>query len=268
MLLAAIVTAFWPERVFKYAALNWWRRAVFSAALCGVWIVGAGIAETIVNLPFFAAFRPEAGATVSVYSLGREFIEAIIFLLPWFLLPRLREAIDLRVRWSWIALVFAVPVVSCLPRSFFEIRGLNWNQVALFFSYCMLIGVVEEALFRGYAFQLRPERRPKETIFVTSIMFAYLHLPKILEHDDLVAWQILANAFFCGIGLGIIRLSTGSIGLCIVIHGAIDIFLLSANPSNLALLAFAASTMAALYFHPSCRRVAGFKSQVLCGANA
>lgn len=269
MLFAAIVTAFWPERVFKYSSLNWWRRAVLTvAAFSWFLLAGGGIAEAIGKLPSVAALRPEFDTEVSVYTLVLKVVRTIVVLLPWFLLLRLREAIDLRVRWRWVALIFTAPLVFCLPRSFAAIRGFDWSGIALFISFCMLIGLVEETVFRGYAFQLHSERRPKETIIVTSIIFAFAHLQKYMQDDGLIAWHFMANAFFCGIGLGVVRLATRSLGLCIVIHGVLDIFYMTGSPNKLALLALAIPATAALYSHPSCRRTVEPKAQVLCTANA
>ncbi len=265
---AVIATSFWPERVFRDSSLNWWRRAALTIAAFGwLWLAGSGIVETIAELPFFAALRPESSSIVSVYSVGRDFIRAIIVLLPWFLLPKLRKAIDLRVRWGWIALIFLIPIISSQPRSFAEIRGFDWEDFGLLFSCWMLIGVVEETVFRGYAFQLQPERRPKETIIVTSFIFSLVHLQRYLQDDGLIAWHFMANAFFCGIGLGVVRLSTGSVGSCIVIHGVLDIIFSTATPDILTVLAVAIPAAAALFLHPSCRRIEEPKAQALCGAN-
>lgn len=241
-----IVTSFWPERVFKRSSLIGWRRVLFSATVASVVIAVKVIVEKIAGLRPIAAHRPEPGMA-SFYSVGVEFAEAVILLLPWLLLPRLRAALDFRVRWSWIALIFLVLLSSRLPRCFTVIGGYNYLDNTVLFSFAMLIGVVEETVFRGYAFQLEPARRPKETIIVTATFFALLHL-----NDGLLSWHC-AGAFAAGIAFGVVRLATGSLGLCIVLHGVCDIVAFTTGFDKCPLLAFAVLATAALFLHPSCR---------------
>ncbi len=110
-------------------------------------------------------------------------------------------------------------------------------------------------------FQLEPEKRPKETIIVTSIFFALLHL-----QYGLWSWHC-AGAFFGGIGFGVVRLATGSIGLCIVLHGAWDIVVFAAGGDPRASSAFAVAVTAALLFHPKCRPIAEPMAPAFDGAN-
>ncbi len=258
LLFLSTVTSFWPGRIFKEGPLNWWRRLVLSVALA---LVTAAIMEPVKKfgeLSFLAAYRPAAGMA-SLHTVGVNFTVAVLLLLPWFFLPRLRAALDFRVRWSWLALLFLAALAPCLPQFFERISGYNGLDLTVLFSYSMLIGVAEETVFRGYAFQLEPERRPKATILVTSLVFGLLHVNNGLFH--------FANACFWGMGLGVVRLATRSLGLCIMLHGVWDSVAFTAGVDLRAAHAFWVAITAAWLFHPSCRPIAEPRPQSLCVAD-
>ena len=259
---AFIFTSLWPEKVFKRPALTGWRRAALAIAIFLAFLPVFALVKALGDVPFFAPFRPAGKDIVSYHSVGLKAAEAIIILLPWFLLPKLRGALNFRVRWSWVALIFILTVLGALPQSLKTMSGYDGEDFTVLFSYAMLIGVVEETLFRGYAFQLGPERRPRETILWTSLMFALIH------HNDDFVWGLHSvHAFFFAVGVGVIRLATGSIGLCILIHGVLDSVAFTSSANMPAVTAFMIAATAVFFFHPSCRRVAEPEAENSGGAN-
>ncbi len=240
---AAAVITLWPQGVFQRPALGWGRRSVLCMAVALVWLGGSRLLEAAWNLPAFNDVRPESYDPSALFSVGRKLSEALLFILPFVLIPSLRKSIRFRIEWTWTAAIFAIPIAGCLSASLAAMRDAGLPSILTFTSYCMLVGVTEETLFRGYAFQVGPHLTPIRTLLVTSLFFAFLHWggdPGPLR---------MASAFFCGVGLGIVRLSTGSIGLCILIHGTLDVFLITSTPDAAAMAAFAASTVLILLFH-------------------
>lgn len=86
-------------------------------------------------------------------------------------------------------------------------------------------GVVEEALFRGYAIErLALLTRSYAWAGVISLMvFAMVHLP-------LWRWGILFNAFFGGAASTLLYLWRRDLWACIIAHSALDAIALIADP--------------------------------------
>ncbi len=258
----AIAMALWPEMFFKRPALSLWQRAALTAALA--WTHEAvGAAEMMIgSLPCMAVLGPKTQANWTHFAAGFMIVRAIVYLLPWLFVHRLRNAISFRMRGTRMALIFLPPLAIGLL-SFAEILDPNWSGRNFFMLYCMLTGLVEETLYRGYAFQLNPEKRPREAIIVTSVIFALAHLPSSLHQNRSTPLHLLF-VFFFAVGLGVVRLSTGSIGLCILIHGLFDMLVHVNDPAVFQIVApvVAVSTMAALHFHPACRKTGEIEPEV------
>jgi membrane protease YdiL (CAAX protease family) len=160
-----------------------------------------------------------------------------------------------RLRWTWTAfLVFPYMLPNlCFFRGFPDDHP--WLPTLL---VAMAIGTWEELIFRGYALS-RCEAHPRFAICIAALAFALLH-----------SGQPLANsitAFFVGIGFGILRVVSGSLGMCILIHGLTDAPSAGANPPDWAIipvaLATTTATLLALWHLPKLH-----KRAVLSGAAA
>jgi membrane protease YdiL (CAAX protease family) len=146
-------------------------------------------------------------------------VQAVSCLAPLCLSGRLRRQIDFRVRWTWVALVPLSFVCFNLPNIGPNIAARPFSATSASVVTALLIGFVEETIFRGYAF-LRASTQPRLTILTTSIIFAIVHvawsepLPEQSLH--------ILFAFSMGLGFGAVRMVTKSLGLSILIHGFVD----------------------------------------------
>lgn len=167
-----------------------------------------------------------------------------LWLLPC-LLPRIRAQIgSLSLRWTWTALL-ALPWIlvnfACF-RGYPD--GFPWMQ-AVFVG--MMLGLWEELIFRGYAL-LRHEIHPRLAIVISAAGFALLHCP--------APAAFIATVFFAGIAFGIIRVTSRSLGLSMLLHGLVDVPGGPEIPGWLVIsvsLACTIATLIVLWRHPSLR---------------
>jgi membrane protease YdiL (CAAX protease family) len=107
----------------------------------------------------------------------------------------------------------------------YRLRNLDW----------MATGTIEELVFRGYAFRRSPERHPRLVILLTALCFSLLHLKHFTPAAPGFVLIIMFFTFTGGLALGIVRLVSGSLGWCILMHGLLDVadaFIPEANRVN------------------------------------
>ena len=159
-------------------------------------------------------------------ALGAVFGQAMqlsAVLLPWWVWPRLRDFGWRRFSWTW-TLLFILPYTLLHGGAAFllPISPHHWSERACLVWLGLVTGVIEEVFFRGYMFHDRPEIHPRFVVLVSSLLFAWMHAIN-LTHDSLhaVIFQLI-YAFVFGLGAGIVRLVTGSLAWCIVVHSTWD----------------------------------------------
>jgi len=177
--------------------------------------------------------------------------------------PKLRRLFPVRLTWTWILLIPLSDVF--LNLAFFT----HPQCISGGFSMASLIiggfatGFKEELFFRGFAFMRAGEPSPRDTVFLTTICFSLMHFLNLLSGDtmDQVAFTICFS-FALGLALGMIRIVTGSIAWCVLIHGAVDAALPFANTDSRAYQISAALVMfttvvasfIVFFTHPSMRK--------------
>ncbi|RYD83990.1 MAG: CPBP family intramembrane metalloprotease [Verrucomicrobiaceae bacterium] len=109
----------------------------------------------------------------------------------------------------------------------------------------MAIGAWEELIFRGYALS-RCAAHPRFAICVSVLGFAFLHMGHAPAN--------ILTVFFVGIGFDILRVVSGSLGWCILIHGLTNVPADGAQPPDWAIIPMAitttVATLGALWCHP------------------
>ena len=84
------------------------------------------------------------------------------------------------------------------------------NLMGVLFTVSLVAPVLEETIFRGIILDgLRKSYRLQTAILVSAALFALVHVHPYL----------MINAFFLGLLFALIRLRTGSLVLCMLIHG-------------------------------------------------
>lgn len=183
--------------------------------------------------------------------------------LPLLLLRRHWDIGSFRLRWSWT--VFLTLPYVLLNALFF--RGFpddrTWLQTVM---VGMAVGAWEELIFRGYALS-RCAVHPRFAICISALVFGLFHLGQPLP--------LMLTASVVGIGFGILRVVSGSLAACMLIHGLTDALSDGANPPDWAAipvaLATTIATVLALWHHPQLRKRAELPNSatpILCNEPA
>ena len=122
-----------------------------------------------------------------------------------------------------IALALVATSLVLLLSSAVEL-GWSAGKTGVLVANVLLIGVVEETLFRGLLWSSLPRQwTATRILLVTSVLFGAWHILNGFTTGDWRGSALQAGiAALLGLGLGAIRLRTGWLGLGIVTHAAID----------------------------------------------
>ena len=86
----------------------------------------------------------------------------------------------------------------------------------------MATGIFEELVFRGYAFRRSALSHPRLVIFTSATCFALMHFINLTNQPLRTVLDNIPLAFAIGLDFGVIRLVSGSVAWCMLVHGAID----------------------------------------------
>ena len=146
-----------------------------------------------------------------------------VWALPLLIFPKLRDVGSLRLPWTWTVLLMLPGIVTNLVFFVRLPEGLTWRMPLILVWYGLAIGVLEELVFRGYAFRGSPQTHPRLVVLTSATCFALAHFLNLF-HETLA--DVLLNfpfVFALGLGLGVIRMASGSLAWCMLLHGAIDV---------------------------------------------
>lgn len=168
-----------------------------------------------------------------------------LWLLPCWLLKRRGQLGSIALRWTPTAFL----ILPWILVNFAYFRGYRddfpWMQAV---SVGIMLGIWEELIFRGYAL-IRHQAHPRLAIVLSALGFALLHCP--------APWTAIATVFFAGIAFGIVRVTSGSLGLCMLLHGLVDIPAGPELPEWVIItvsLACTIATLIVLWRHPKLRK--------------
>ena len=182
----------------------------------------------------------------------------VVWLAPLLVIPKLRDIGSFRLPLTW-TLLLLLPVLA-LNLYFFCRAEFSWPTRFAFAWIGMAAGIFEELVFRGYAFRRSSLSRPRLVIFTSATCFALMHFINLTNQPLRAVLDNIPLAFAIGLGFGIIRLVSGSVAWCMLVHGAIDSargwFILDVTYQKLFLIAGATTFIASLlvlYLHPRMR---------------
>jgi membrane protease YdiL (CAAX protease family) len=137
-------------------------------------------------------------------------------------------SLRLRPTWAvWLVLPYAFVNIAFFrgfPADHFWVQ-IIWVAVG--------IGCFEELVFRGYALA-RCDSHPRLAIFLSALGFTFLHAG--------YPWGNIVLIFFTGIAFGVLRVVSGSLGWCILIHALVNYPSAGAEPPPAVLIPVAALT--------------------------
>jgi uncharacterized protein len=165
--------------------------------------------------------QPDFVATVFMSVL----IAVILTALGWwrragFTRPALKQ--NLGTLW------FPALVVLVLP-SILGYQPLDSSTLVYLVIGYTLTGFMEESWLRGVILNVLGPTGPVRAVVISSILFGLLHIGNLLYRNPLIVFAQMVGAFADGIGMGAIRLRTGTIWFVIAIHGFHDLLLKISN---------------------------------------
>lgn len=154
------------------------------------------VAQSIVALPsvfLFGWLAKKEGVFQGIAETG---IPSVLLILPPFLF----------LIWNW----------SANPIEDYPMNGDNVVQILRVVIFCLLVGLGEELLFRGYVFSLCSRWNLSVALIVSSTVFGLLHY-----FDNGWSGVVLALAF--GFGLGLARIARTPIWVLVLVHALINL---------------------------------------------
>jgi membrane protease YdiL (CAAX protease family) len=184
----------------------------------------------------------------------------VVWLLPLLVAPNLRDIGSLRLPVTWTLLLVLPDLL--LNVYFFSRTDYTWLTRVMCVWTGMQVGIFEELVFRGYAFRQATRSRPRSLILISATCFGLMHLINLTHQPARQVLLAVPLAFAIGLGLGIVRIVSGSIAWCMLLHGALDSargwFYFDATYDKLHLPAVATTFIASilvLYLHPRIRHL-------------
>ena len=126
---------------------------------------------------------------------------------------------------------------------------ISFSTLILIFIQMVLVGFVEETLFRGIFFYALREKTRMSAITFSSIVFGLLHIASSLNPETvfiLVILQII-NALLLGFVFSVIYDKTHSIYTVIVFHALFNVFATISNVSTVGKNCAAVAVLSILY---------------------
>ena len=142
--------------------------------------------------------------------------------LPLLVFPHLRDIGSFRLPRTWTPLLL-FPFLA-LNVCFFGRFPVPIPLLAHLTLACegMLPGVLEELVFRGYAFRRFPEAHPRLVVLASAACFTLVHFVNAIDGSVAAVLATFPFVFACGLSFGIIRMASGSLAWCILAHGAVN----------------------------------------------
>ena len=146
----------------------------------------------------------------------------VVWSLPLWVLPQFREIGSFRLPRTWTPLL-VLPILA-LNVYFFGRFPVSIPLLAHFTLACeaVLPAVVEELVFRGYAFRRFPKAHPRLVVLTSSACFTLVHLVNVGTGSVASVLATFPFVFACGLSFGVIRMASGSLAWCMLAHGAVN----------------------------------------------
>jgi hypothetical protein len=103
------------------------------------------------------------------------------------------------------------------------------DLIPLFALYCVAVGIMEEAVFRGLIQRIIQERlnqnrhRTLITVALSSAIFAVIHFMNLLEGADVGSTFLqVGYSFLIGGMLGTVLIKTENLWVCVILHALFD----------------------------------------------
>lgn len=142
------------------------------------------------------------------------------------------------VKWAGSAreYLFFLPMLLLATGNLWGGVGMAYRGAAQLFAVLsmLLVGVVEELIFRGLLFRALLKRNPTPVaITISAVTFGVGHIVNLLAGQG--GLETLIQVFFAiawGFLFTFVFYKSGSLWVCIIVHGLVDVFSKFAAPEN------------------------------------
>lgn len=133
---------------------------------------------------------------------------------------KIRNSLPINFKWTWVIIIPLLCIAILIPfYSNPEGSSFIWPVLIIILT-SLAVGFFEEVFLRGFAFSFKGDATPRYTVILSSLVFGCLHFTNLTQGIPLgaIIGQVIF-AFFIGIIFGVIRVITGSIAWCFLLHG-------------------------------------------------
>jgi membrane protease YdiL (CAAX protease family) len=147
---------------------------------------------------------------------------ALLTLLGWW-----RTAgFNSRIEWRNLRLLWLPTVVTIVLPLLIGIKALEPATAAYLILGYVLVGVREEALYRGIILRILRPIGPLRAILLSSLLFAVAHSANLLVRSNpMIVLAQMVGAFCFGIAYATLRLRTNTIWFLVLLHALYDLLL-------------------------------------------
>lgn len=105
-----------------------------------------------------------------------------------------------------------------------DIGSLYGSRIVFGFLSMILVGYLEEAVFRGMLFDAIAASSLKQAVIITSLTFGIGHISNLFTGQNLLETLVqIAYAICIGYAFVIARIASDSIWMCVAVHSLIDV---------------------------------------------
>ena len=134
------------------------------------------------------------------------------------------------VKWRGSAkeYLFFLPMLILMTGNLWGGVGMAYDGTAQLFAVLsmLLVGLIEELIFRGFLFRALLSRDPAPAaIIISALTFGIGHIVNLLAGQG--GLETLIQMFFAiawGFLLTFVFYKSGSLWVCIIVHGLVDVF--------------------------------------------
>jgi membrane protease YdiL (CAAX protease family) len=202
-----------------------YRRVALIAALSAVFAATILAGQQLTGL-LLSVVKIPTSSYVSYDEVVSEMLSRIVLIALWLspllVFPHLRDLGSFRLPRTWTPLLL-FPVIA-LNIYFFGRFSVPIPFVAYLCLVCpgIMGGVLEELVFRGYAFRQFPQAHPRLVVLASAACFMLVHLTNAVDRPITSVLATFPFVFAGGLIFGIIRMVSGSLAWCMLAHGAVN----------------------------------------------
>ena len=207
-------------------AMSPWSRVALIAALSLAFVVTLRASWPLLTGWLMRVVKIPTSSYVSYDEIVAEMLSRTALIVVWSLsllvLPQLRDIGSFRLPRTWTPLLL-LPILALnifffgrfpVPIPLLAHLTIAFNQ--------MSVGILEELVFRGYAFRRVPEAHPRLVVLTSAACFTLVHLVNAIDSPVALELAKFPFIFACGLSFGIVRMVSGSLAWSMLAHGAVN----------------------------------------------